>query len=46
MKASLFVRPLSEEERFALKVNCRSRDAFTLRRCQIILASADRQKAS
>jgi transposase len=45
MKVPLFVRPLSEEERKALRVGCSSRDAFTLRRCQIILASADRERA-
>jgi transposase len=42
----LFVRPLNLEERAALEVGLRSQDAFTLRRCQILLASADRQKPS
>ena len=46
MKAPLFVRPLSEEERKTIEAECHSRDAFTLRRCQIILASAQGQRAS
>src|SRR5262245_48081158 len=39
MKAPLFVRPLSEPERAALREGLRSPDAFTLRRCQVLLAS-------
>jgi transposase len=34
------VRPPTEEEQQALAVGLRSADAFTLRRCQIVLASA------
>jgi transposase len=34
------VRPPTEEERQALAAGLRSADAFTLRRCQIVLASA------
>src|SRR5512143_3261333 len=41
MKPPLFVRPLTDEERAALRAGLRSPDAFTLRRCQILLASAD-----
>ena len=41
MKPPLFVRPPSDEERAALLAGLRSPDAFTLRRCQILLASAD-----
>lgn len=37
----LFVRSLSAEERHQLEAGLRSRDAFTLRRCQVLLASAD-----
>src|SRR6187399_1564213 len=37
----LFVRPLTDPERAALRAGLRSPDAFTLRRCQILLASAD-----
>jgi len=41
MKPPLFVRPLTDEERAALRAGLRSPDAFTLRRCQALLASAD-----
>ncbi|MGH3739503.1 MAG: helix-turn-helix domain-containing protein [Micromonosporaceae bacterium] len=40
MQAPLFVRPPTEEEHQALAAGLRSADAFTLRRCQIVLASA------
>jgi transposase len=40
MQAPLFVRPPTEEEQQALAAGLRSADAFTLRRCQSILASA------
>ena len=40
MQAPLFVRPPTEEEEQALAAGLRSADAFTLRRCQIVLASA------
>jgi transposase len=40
MKPPLYVRPLSGAERDALKASLRSSDAFTLRRSQILLASA------
>src|SRR2546429_8846 len=40
MQAPLLVRPPTEEERQALAAGLRSADAFTLRRCQIVLASA------
>jgi Winged helix-turn helix len=38
----MFVRPLTEEERHHLEGGLRSKHAFTLRRCQIVLASAPR----
>jgi transposase len=41
MKPPLFVRPLTDEERAALRAGLRSPDAFTLRRCRVLLASAD-----
>ena len=41
MKPPLFVRPLTDEERAALRAGLRCPDAFTLRRCQVLLASAD-----
>ena len=40
MQAPLFVRPPIEEERQALAAGLRSADAFALRRCQVVLASA------
>ena len=40
MQAPLFIRPLSAVEQHALQGGLRSRDAFTLRRSQILLASA------
>jgi transposase len=40
MKPPLYVRSLSDAERDALKAGLRSSDAFTLRRSQILLASA------
>lgn len=40
MKPPTFVRPLSDPERQALRAGLRSPDAFTLRRAQILRASA------
>ena len=40
MNLPLFVRPLSDPERQELRAGLRSADAFTVRRCQILLASA------
>jgi transposase len=40
MKPPIFVRTLSKKEREALEGGLRSKDAFVLRRCQILLASA------
>jgi transposase len=45
MKRPIFVRPLSGAEHKSLEAGLRSPDAFTLRRCQILLASADGQNA-
>jgi transposase len=39
MKRPIFVRHLSDAERDTLEAGLRSPDAFTLRRCQILLAS-------
>jgi transposase len=44
MEAPLFVRPLTAEEGQQLHAGLQSRDAFTLRRCQIRLASAQGQR--
>ena len=46
MKPPLYVRRVTDEERAALEAGLRSHDAFTVRRCQIVLASAERQKPS
>jgi transposase len=40
MQAPLCIRPLSAAEKHELEIGLRSRDAFTLRRSQILLASA------
>jgi transposase len=40
MKPPLYVRPLTDDERAVLKAGLRSTDAFTLRRSQVLLASA------
>lgn len=40
MKRSLYVRPLTVDERSGLEQALRSPDAFTLRRAQVLLASA------
>lgn len=46
MKQPLFVRALTSAEHAALQAGLRSRDAFTHRRCQILLASAKGQRPS
>ena len=45
MHPLLFLRPLSAEEHASLREGLRSDDAFTLRRCQILLASHQGQEA-
>lgn len=45
MRTPIFVRPLTDAERQALEAGWRSSDAFRLRRCQILLASARGQRA-
>jgi|SRR5438876_6130402 len=46
MKPPLFVRTLTSEEQQALIAGLRSPDAFTMRRCQILLASSKGQRPS
>jgi transposase len=46
MKPPLYVRPVTDDERDALKAALRSTDAFTLRRSQIVLASARHERPS
>ena len=43
MQTPLFVRPLTADERATLETGLRSASAFTVRRCQILLASAEGQ---
>jgi transposase len=43
MKPPIVVRPLTDDEQAALDAGLRSADAFVLRRCQILLASARRE---
>jgi transposase len=45
MRPPIFVRPLTDAERTALTTGLRSPDAFVLRRCQILLASARGERA-
>ncbi len=45
MKPPIFVRTLSKNERETLEAGLRSKDAFVLRRCQILLASARGERA-
>jgi transposase len=46
MRKPLFVRPLTDQEHDTLTTGLRSPDAFTLRRCQILLASAQGKQAA
>ena len=43
MRPPIFVRPLTDAERQAVEAGLRSSDAFRLRRCQILMASARRE---
>src|SRR5258707_9496012 len=45
MRTPLVVRPLTDAERAALTSGLRSPDAFVLRRCQMLLASARGERA-
>jgi transposase len=45
MRPPIFVRPLTDAERQAVTAGLRSSDAFVLRRCQILLASARGERA-
>ena len=46
MKAPMFVRPLEVEEKQRLEAGLRLRNTFTLRRCQILLASSQGYRPS
>jgi transposase len=45
MRNPIFIRPLTEEEEQKIQSGLRSSEAFVLRRCQILLASARGQRA-
>lgn len=45
MRTPIHVRPLTDAERQVLEAGLRSSDAFTLRRCQIVLSSASGKRA-
>ena len=45
MRAPIYVRPVTDAERERLEAGLRSPDAFVLRRCQILLASARGERA-
>jgi transposase len=45
MRKPIFIRPLTEDEQHQIQAGLRSSDAFVLRRCQILLASARGERA-
>jgi transposase len=45
MRPPIFVRELTDDERAQVEAGLRSSDAFTLRRCQVVLASARGERA-
>src|SRR6478672_7039189 len=45
MRPPIFVRTLTDDERQALEKGLRAKDAFVLRRCQILLNSARGERA-
>src|SRR5215211_2896411 len=45
MKTPIFVHPLSEEERESLQKGLRSKNTFTMRRSQMLLASSRGERA-
>jgi transposase len=45
MKLSIFIRLLTEDKQRQIQAGLRSSDAFVLRRCQMLLASARRERA-
>ena len=46
MRTPLFIRPLTADERNRLKAGLRSGEAFTVRRCQMLLPSAEGQQTT
>ena len=45
MRTPIFIRPLTEDEQRQIQVGLRSSDAFVMRRCQILRASARGERA-
>src|SRR5260370_14111172 len=45
MRLPIFIRPLTEDEQRQIQAGLRANDAFVLRRCQILLASARGERA-
>jgi transposase len=45
MRSPIFMRPLTEDEQSKIQAGLRSSNAFILRRCQILLASARGERA-
>ncbi len=45
MRIPIFIRPVTEDEQHQIQAGLRSSDAFVLRRCQIVLASARGERA-
>jgi transposase len=45
MRKPIFIRPLTEDEQRQIQTGLRSSDAFVLRRCQILTASARGERA-
>jgi transposase len=45
MRLPIFIRPFTEDEQRQIQAGLRSSDAFVLRRCQILLASARGERA-
>lgn len=46
MKAPIFVRPFSSDEQQQIQAGLRSKNAFVLRRCQILMASVRGERAT
>ncbi len=46
MRTPIFIRPFTEDEQRQIQAGLRSSDAFVLRRCQVLLASARGERAS
>jgi transposase len=46
MQTPLFIRPLTADERATLEAGLRSAEAYTVRRCQMLLASAEGQHST